>query len=1520
MINRIIDFSIHNKFIIGLLTLSIIGGGIWSMTQVPIDAVPDITNNQVQIITQSPNLGTEDIEQFVTYPVEVAMSNLPDVKEIRSVSRFGLSVVTIVFDDAVGTYLPRQLVANKLVEVRQEIPEGFGVPSMGPISTGLSEIYQYTLEVDDDKKSEYNITELRTMQDWIVRRQMAMVPGVVEVNAFGGHKKQYEVSVDPQELHAIGITISDVFSALENNNQNTGGAYIERNHQANFIRGEGLARSVSDIENIVVKTRNGIPFKVKDVGSVSIGSAVRYGALTKDGKGEAVGGMILMLKGANSNEVIENVKKRMEQIQQSLPDGVRIKPFLDRSELIAETTGTVTGNLLEGGLIVIFVLVLLLGNWRGGLIVASTIPLSLLFAFILMNVFDVWANLMSLGAIDFGIIVDGAVIIVESMVFMMMGYTKKVQTANNGSLDIQGTKDKIAAKASKKMMNAAFFGQLIILIVFLPILALEGVEGKMFRPMALTFIFAMVGAMLLCLTYVPMVSALFLKLPTKKATLQKRDTAKTQSAGKVKGRAAGDVQPMSGGEVEAMSGREVETRSPKEVEVKRSYGDRFVYWAEAKYEPLLIKSLSNRKGIIGIALALFAVAIFAFSRMGGEFIPQLDEGDIAFHALLKPGSSLTETVETTTKIEQIIRANFPEAITVISRIGVADVPTDPMPMDMADIFIILKPNDEWTSAETKPELIQKIKEAIGILPGVNFEFTQPIEMRFNELLTGVREDVAIKLFGEDLDVLAAKAEEMGKIIATVPGVGDMKVEATDGLPQITVDYNRNKLAQYGLEINQINGLIKAAFAGGKAGVIFEGEKRFDLVVRLQAKSRTGIADIQNLFIDLPNGSQVPLREVANVDYEPGPMQISRDNTNRRTYVGINIRDRDVKSVVEEIQAKLESQFDLPPGYYIRYGGAFENLERASNRLQTVVPIALFLIFILIYFALKSIPQTVMIYLAIPMATIGGVFALWLRDMPFSISAGVGFIVLFGVAVLNGLVMVSGLNELKEEGVTNLRDRIVQGTKRRIRPIMLTALTDILGFLPMAISASAGAEVQRPLATVVIGGLITSTLLTLFILPIFYQWVEKRSERKAKVNPKFVTAAAVLGFLVCSPLVSAQEIQQKDTLPVISLDKAVKISKENYPLLMAKQLEVQRQNALKATAYDLGNTQVFTGGEEISGDRGVYTLIGVGQENINLLAIGAKKRLQEQRIALAETALDLSVLQVEREVKKAWSQAYRHRQKFELYHELDSIYTRFEKAVQLNFEVEAISQLEHSSALNQALQIKNQLQLAENDYAIALRKLNLWLVVPTESAASDRYYSVPNSFDENALSILGMEIDIENHPEFQLSRNRITEADADFRAARAELLPDFNLRGGLQRVGDVDGFYSYQAGITLPLLSGTDRSRAKAAKINREIAKSNADFTQRQLQSEYQQAIQTYKKWKSSWQFYEQKALPLAEEQRKGALLAYTEGAVDYSAFTQIIRDAIQTEIDALEALDNYLASVFELQYFNNFPASQDDRD
>lgn len=1442
MINKIIDFSINNKFIIGLLTLTIIGAGIWSITKVPIDAVPDITNNQVQVITQAPNLGTEDIEQIVTYPVEVAMSNLPNVIEIRSISRFGLSVVTIVFDDEMGTYLPRQLVAEKLNEVKEQIPAGFGVPTMGPITTGLGEIYQYTLKVQPEFKDTYSITELRTMQDWIVQRQMAMVEGVVEVNAIGGKIKQYEVAVDPNELNSIGLTITDIFEALETNNQNTGGAYIEKNHQANFIRGEGLVRNLDDIKKTVVKTTNNIPITIGDIAKVQYGSAIRYGALTQDGEGEVVGGLIMMLKGANSNSVIENVKQRITEIQKSLPEGVVIEPLLDRSKLISETTSTVTTNLIEGALIVIFVLIFLLGNWRGGLIVASTIPLSLLFAFILMNVFDVWANLMSLGAIDFGIIVDGAVIIVESTVFIIASQVLKKKKLSSKE------RDKVTSEASKKMMNAAFFGQLIILIVFLPILALQGIEGKMFKPMALTFIFAMIGAMILCLTYVPMMSALVL-------------------------------------------------RAPKDE--KQSYGDRFVHWVEVKYQPLLEKALLKGKWIIGIAVILFSITVFMFTKMGGEFIPQLDEGDIAFHAILKPGSSLTETIETTTKIEQIVKAKFPEVEKVVSRIGVAEIPTDPMPMDLADVFVILKPKSEWTTVASKDELIEKIKEAVEIIPGINYEFTQPIEMRFNELLEGVREDIAIKLYGEDIDMLSQKAEEISKIIAGTEGIGDMKAEATTGLPQMTITYNRNKLAQYGLQINTLNKTVQSAFAGGHAGVIFEGEKRFDLMVRLSAKNREDISDVQNLYISLPSGAQIPLREIADISYKAGPMQISRDNTNRRTYVGINVRGRDVKSLVTEIKSKLDAQLELPSGYFIRYGGAFENLERASNRLQTVVPLALLLIFILIYFALKSLPQTLMIYIAIPMATIGGVFALWLRDMPFSISAGVGFIVLFGVAVLNGLVMISGLNELKEEGVTNLKDRIIEGTKRRIRPIMLTALTDVLGFLPMAVSASAGAEVQRPLATVVIGGLLTSTLLTLFVLPILYHWVERKSFT-LKMNKNMVTATAVLVLMLAFPKHGNTQ-QITDTLPEISLQEAVSLSKNKYPLLKQKQLEIEKQERLKATAYDFGTTKIFTSGEEINNETGVYTTIGMGQSNIDVFGIGAKKRLQKQRIQLAQKAYQLSELELELEVKKAWAKCYQMKRQYNLYKELDTIYTNFEQAVRLNYEVEAISKLEYSAAKNQAFQIQNKKVQAYSDYMIALQQLNLWLV-------SDEFYTVSNEFEDLEANI--KEFNIETHPLYRFSQLKVNEAEANYKAVKADNLPKFNLQGGLQKVGGNSGFYSYQAGISIPFLSGTTKAEIRTTKIDKEIAASQLQFQKQEIQSQFVQAKENYSKWKTSWEFYKNDVLPVTKDQKAGALLAYKEGEIDYATFTQLVKEAIQSELEAQEALINYLNSTFQLHYFN----------
>lgn len=1038
MLENIIRFSLKRKLIILLFTFAIFAYGIYSVFHIPIGAVPDITNNQVQVITTSTNLSTEDIEQFITYPIEMEMANLPGVHEIRSVSKFGLSVVTIVFDESMGTYLPRQLISEKIKTASEVIPDGFGSPEMGPISTGLGEIYQYVLDVEPEYRNRYSVSDLRTMQDWIVKRQLSGIPGVVEINTWGGYLKQYEVAINPSRLKAMDITTGELVTALEKNNSIAGGAYIEKVNQSYFIRGEGKISSIEDIENIVVKNTKGIPILVKDISTVKFGSANRFGAITGNGEGEKVLGQIMMLKGADSRETINAVKARVEEVQKSLPEGVYINPFLERSELVAKTTMTVAENLILGCLIVIFVVVILLGNFRSGIVVASVIPLSLLFAISLMRAFGIDANLMSLGAIDFGIIIDGAVIIVE--------FISSQLTANASKLKGETMKEKrneidsITLESSSKMMNSAIFGQLIILIVFIPILSLSGVEGKMFRPMALTFSFALIGAMLLCLSYVPVVSSLIIKPQEQKRT----------------GISVGIIRLL--------------TKS---------------------YLPVITWALRHSRKTLAGAVGLLIIAIIVFSKMGGEFIPQLDEGDFVIQPVLKTGTSLEKTIETTTLIEKAIIDKFPEVEQIVSRIGAAEVPTDPMSMEESDIIVKLKPKSEWVSATTKDELAEQMQETLEkIIPNMEIEFTQPIEMRFNELISGTRSDVAIKVFGDNLILLAEKAEQIKRSISDVEGAADIIVEKTDGLPQMTVNYNRTRIAQYGLNISDINDIIALSFAGTTVGNVFEGERRFDLVVRLEENFRNDIEDLRNIYVPLPNGGQIPLRELAKVEYTEGPAKISRDDTKRRVVIGVNVRGRDMESVVKDISAIIDQKINLPAGYYVTYGGQFENLQNAKDRLMIAVPVALCLIFVLLYFAFGSIRETLLVFTAIPLSAVGGILLLWMRGMPFSISAGVGFIALFGIAVLNGIVLIEHLKELKHQGMKNVNDLILKGTVDRLRPVTLTAMAAALGFLPMAISSSAGAEVQRPLATVVIGGLFTATLLTMVVLPILFKMFDK----------------------------------------------------------------------------------------------------------------------------------------------------------------------------------------------------------------------------------------------------------------------------------------------------------------------------------------------------------------------------------------------------------------------------------------------
>ena len=1045
MLNKIIEFSIKNKLIIILMTLGLIIYGLFELKKLPIDAVPDITDNQVQIITVSPSLGAPDVERFITFPLEQTNYNIQGIKEMRSFSRFGLSVITIVFRDDVDLLVARQQVAERLQQVSKDIPTNLGVPQMAPISTGLGEIYQYVVRPKKGFEHRYNPMELRTIQDWIVRRQLLGTPGVADVASFGGNLKQYEVAVNPAILKSMGVTITEVFNALQKNNQNTGGAYIEKGPSVLFIRTEGLMNKIPDIENTVVKNlADGTPILIKNIGKVQYGKAIRYGAMTFNGKSEVAGGVVMMMKGSNSNEVIKLVKSRIEEIQKTLPEGVKIDAFLDRTKMVNNAIGTVSKNLLEGALIVIFVLVLFLGNFRAGLLVASVIPLAMLFAIIMMNIFGVSGNLMSLGALDFGLIVDGAVIIVEAILHRFKHLTKFQDKKIS-----QEFMDREVYTSSSTMMNSAVFGQIIILIVYLPILTLQGIEGKMFKPMAQTVIFALLGAFILSLTYIPMMSSLFLS---------------------------------------------------KKIDLKNNFSDKMMDQLEAFYHRTLNLVLKIPNLVFFSVVGLFLISLFLMSRLGGEFIPSLPEGDFAVDTRVLPGSNLKTSTDAVQKSSKILMKKFPEIEKIVGKTGSSEIPTDPMPIDASDMMIILKPRAEWTSAKTYNELAEKMSaELKKNLVGVTYSFQYPVAMRFNELMTGARQDVVCKIYGENLDTLKVYAEKLGAISKKINGAQNIYVEPISGMPQIVISYKREALSQFGLNVEDVNNIVNTAFAGQSTGSVFEGEKKFDLVVRLDGEQRKNVEDVNNLLISTPSGIEIPLSTVAIVELKESVNQIQRENAQRRIIVGFNVRNRDIQSTVEDLQKVVEKDFKLPSGYSISYGGTFENLQQAKSRLMIAVPISLLLILLMLYFAFNSVKYGLLIFSAIPLSMIGGILSLWIRDMNFSISAGVGFIALFGVAVLNGIVLIAEFNRQKLVH-SDLKEVVKIGGKTRLRPVLMTAFVASLGFLPMAISTGEGAEVQRPLATVVIGGLLLATFLTLYLLPLIYIWFEEHfPDRRKKIQ-------------------------------------------------------------------------------------------------------------------------------------------------------------------------------------------------------------------------------------------------------------------------------------------------------------------------------------------------------------------------------------------------------------------------------------
>ena len=1439
MLNKIIHFSIKNKLIIGVMTLALIIWGLWSASKLPVDALPDVTNNQVQVITRAPTLAAQEVEQFITYPVERALSNIQGIEEMRSFSRFGLSVLTVVFKENINIYFARQLISEKLKNAEAEISRELGVPEMGPVTTGLGEIYQYVIHPKKGSEQKYSAMDLRTMQDWIVGRQLTGIAGVAEVTGFGGISKQYEVAVSPERLKAMNVTIPEIFTALEKNNENTGGAYIDRKPNAYFIRGVGLVKTFADIESIVVKKQSGVPVLIRDVATVQFGSPPRYGALTYNGEKEVVGGIVLMMKGANSASVVGLVKERMITVQKSLPEDVEIEAFLDRTNLIDRAINTVKTNLIEGALIVILVLVLFLGNLRAGLIVASAIPLSLLFALALMNLFGVSANLMSLGAIDFGLIVDGAVIIVEATLHFLGA--KKIA----GKLT-QPQMDEAVEGSAKKMMSSAAFGQIIILIVYLPILSLQGVEGKMFRPMAETVAFAILGALILSLTYIPMMSALFLS---------------------------------------------------KNTSHKRNFSDKMMDFFQRLYAPLLKGAIKIKYAVVSIAVALLLISLLIFKNMGGEFIPTLEEGDYAIEFVLPQGSSLSQTIETVMMAEKML-LKFPEVKMVVGKTGAADIATDPMPPEASDLMVILKPKKEWTTTKDFYELSDLMRDKLSTIPGVIAEPSQPIQMRFNELMTGIRQDVAIKIFGENLDSLVAYADKVANVIRPIKGITQPQVERVDGLPQITIEYDRAKIAGYGLNIEDINHIISTAFAGEEAGVVFENERKFDLIVRLDSAHRTNLDDVSDLFIPLSDGNQIPLSQVANVSFKTGPAQISRESGKRRIYVSFNVSGRDVASVVKEAQQKLNEKIKLPEGYYYTYGGTFENLEKASARLMIVVPLALLLIFFMLYITFSSIKEAALIFTAIPMSAIGGVFALLLRGMPFSISAGVGFIALFGVAVLNGIVLISTFNQLEKEGMKDIMQRVMEGTKIRLRPVLMTASVASLGFLPMAFSMGSGAEVQKPLATVVIGGLITATFLTLIVLPILY--ILFSTKRKPKQMNPVSTIISVAFLLTLSATAKAQQPVTKR----VSLSEVITLAKNNL-LYDINNQQVNKGKSQVNTATVFSKTSAFAENEDLRpSDKNGILKIGVSQSIAWPGLYRAQKNLYNEQLKYYQANRAAIDVDIKRDVRTVYYQLWYLQDKQKLYVRLDSIYKSLNAAAILKVKTGDSPGLDSISATVRMIELQALLQQVAND--VKIQQQVLMQLLNTEE------YMLPLMLLLEKIQISAF-VNDSMHPVLVLQSQNINIANAGIAVIKNENKPEFAGRFFSQRLyGLKDPFSGFSVSAAFPLFNGgAYRSKVKVAQAEIQVQQKQYDYSKQQLNTRLVQMQQEVERNTSMLAFYETTGLKQADAIIKAASLAYRSGEISFAELSQFLTQAIEIQKNYLETLNVYNQSLIQYNYYIN---------
>ncbi|MCG8763160.1 CusA/CzcA family heavy metal efflux RND transporter [Tenacibaculum finnmarkense] len=1466
MLDNIIKFSIKNKLIIGAFVLVLIGWGIYSLKQLPIDAVPDITNNQVQIITSAPSQSAQDIERLVTFPIEMTMSSIPDIEEVRSFSRFGLSVVTIVFKDDVDIYWARQQISERLNEAKSNIPDGVGSPEMAPVTTGLGEIYQYTLFAEEGFKEKFPIMELRSLQDWVVRRQLLGIEGIADVSSFGGFLKQYEVALQPERLQTLGVSVNEVLEALSKNNQNTGGAYIDKNPKAYFIRSQGLIQNSQDIQNIVIKnTQNGTPVLIKDIGKVQLGSAIRYGAMTRNGEGEVVGGIVMMLKGANSSKVIKRVKDRVAQIQKSLPEGVVIQPFLDRTKLVDKAISTVATNLIEGALIVILILVLLLGNLRAGLIVASVIPLAMLFAIILMNLFGVSGNLMSLGAIDFGIIVDGSVIIVEATLHYLV--LKK-----SGKKLTQSEMDEEVYQSASKIRTSAAFGEIIILIVYLPILALVGIEGKMFKPMAITVSFAILGAFILSLTYVPMISALFLK------------------------------------------------KTIRHHNDKKNISDKIIGALQNVYTPVLEFVLSYKKSVLIGAVLIFLWSLFTFKNMGSEFIPSLDEGDLAVQATVSTGSSLSYTIDVTNKSSKLLLDEFPDEIEqIVSRIGSSEIPTDPMPVEVADIIIILKDKNDWTKAASKNELTEKMNHLLDEnMLGVNYGFQQPIQMRFNELMTGARQDVVLKIYGEDLDKLVKYANELGKIIPDVVGAEDLYIEKMTGLKQIVIDYKRNQLALYGLNISDVNTAVNTAFAGQSAGSVYEGEQRYDLVVRMNKQNRAGINDIRKLYVITPNGAQIPLESVANVSFKTGPNQIQRDDAKRRITVGFNVRGRDVASIVAELQQKVSEKIPFDTGYYITYGGTFKNLEEARTRLGIAVPVALLLIFLLLYFTFKSIKQSFLIYTAIPMSAIGGIFALWLRDMPFSISAGIGFIALFGVAVLNGIVLIAEFNRLKEAGMTDVKAIIKKGTSVRLRPVIMTAAVASLGFLPMAISASAGAEVQKPLATVVIGGLISATLLTLLILPVLYLFSESESENKSnnknaksiKISSKILSLLFIVTASLC---VQAQENTPKITQINIH-ENPQKLSEQDVISIALKKSVARYKSALNIVKNKAEITSAISL-EPISlkyQDVGVAKGLSEKEWSVNQNFGAVLTHLQKRKLAISKHELaiaenDISIKETIKNTRSLYQQWHYLYGLISLLEEQEKNSTLIKNISNKLYNAGEIGGLENDLTILQSLDIQSKKSTIYKDFTSVENKLKEVLQIKN-TIIPETKFPIKKTLKNAVLLQHNSEKENLSKAFLEILSKREKVAKKNILVAKSAYFPEITAGIINRKTGDLTDYTGFNIGLNVPISFWANNAKIKQQKIiSEEIAFEN-QANKIAIQNNFKSLQEQLTYLKTELVGIEAMKIK-ADNFIKKLKIAYSVGEIDAYKYNQSFNTYFQVMQNYLLLIHNYNQTVISYEFY-----------